>query len=114
MKGSTFNPITDKKALELEYKATSYKLASQELEKITSSYMKSGEVLSKLYMTGITTADAYSEAKEAGASDWSAALFGMGYAAGEYGILSTNLGKWILPELRLERTRWKDIAKTLL
>lgn len=114
MKGSTFNPITDKKALELEYKATSYKLASQELEKITSSYMKSGEVLSKLYMTGITTADAYSEAKEAGASDWSAALFAMGYAAGEYGILSTDLGKWILPELRLERTRWKDIAKTLL
>jgi len=50
-------------------------------------------------MTGITTASGYSEAKNSGASDTEAMLFTLGLAAGEYGILSTRLGNWILPEL---------------
>jgi hypothetical protein len=44
------------------------------------------------YMTGITTADSYGEAKQQGASDVEAALFALGYTAGEYALLSSDLG----------------------
>jgi len=43
------------------------------------------------YMTGIT-ADSYGEAKQQGASDVEAALFALGYTAGEYALLSSDLG----------------------
>jgi len=56
--------------------------------------------MSRLYMTILTVADAYGEAKEAGASDMGAAALTLGYALGEYGILRTDIGKWILPELK--------------
>jgi hypothetical protein len=42
-----------------------------------------------------------------------AALLSLGYAAGEYGILSTGLGEWILPELRIGRYRAEAITKAL-
>jgi hypothetical protein len=38
----------------------------------------------------------------------------LGYAAAEAALLSTDLGKWIMPELRTERQRYKMIAKKLL
>lgn len=74
---------------------------------------KFSEQLSKLYMTGITVSDSFAEAKNSGLSDLEATLFTLAYAAGEYGILSTNLGEHILPELRANKNRWKNIAKTL-
>jgi hypothetical protein len=64
-------------------------------------------------MTGITTADSFSEAKEAGLSDAEAAIFTLVYGLGEYGILNTNLGDHILPELRVDKVRWQNIAKTI-
>ena len=64
---------------------------------------KWGELMARAYMTGLTVADAYGEAKLGGAEDWQAALLTLGYAAGEWALLSTDIGKWILPELRQER-----------
>lgn len=87
--------------------------ASEKMEKFMESYNKIGETLSQLYMTGITVQDAYGEAKEAGAGDIEAFLYMMGYAAGEYGIVNSNLGKWILPELRMSKEKGKAIMAAL-
>jgi hypothetical protein len=57
-------------------------------------------------MTGITTAGAYGEAKEAGASDIEAGLFTLGYTAAEFALLNSDLGKWILPELKSDKRHW--------
>jgi len=87
--------------------------AQAALERKLKSTEKLSEQLSKLYMTGITVADSFSEAKESGLSDAEAAVFTLVYGLGEYGILSTNLGEHILPELRANKIRWQNIAKTL-
>lgn len=87
--------------------------AQADMDSFLKSYQKIGEVLSKGYMTGITVADTYGEAKQAGASDLDATLLTLGYAAGEYALLNTGLGEWILPELRADRYKSKAIAKAL-
>jgi hypothetical protein len=56
-------------------------------------------------MTGVTSSSVYAEAIQQGADKEEAALFTLGFAIGEYGILSTRLGNWILPELQLEKAR---------
>ena len=56
-------------------------------------------------MTGITVGDTYGEAKAAGASDIDATLLTLGYAIGEYQLLKTGLGRWNLPETRLDTYR---------
>ena len=83
------------------------------VEDYMKGYYKSGEQLSKAYMTMLTVNDIYSEAKEAGASDFDASLITAGYAAMEYALLSTDIGKWILPELRGERLQNKAIVRAL-
>ena len=83
------------------------------VEDYMKEYYKSGEQLSKAYMTILTVNDIYSEAKEAGASDFDASLITAGYAAMEYALLSTDIGKWILPELRSERLHNKAIVNAL-
>ena len=103
------NPL--EKAVDLR---TSAMLEAQGLlESKLESANKFGEHLSKLYMTGITVADSYGEAKDAGLSDAEAAIFTLAYAAGEYGILSTNLGEHILPELRAEKHKYRNIERVL-
>lgn len=87
--------------------------AQAEMDSFLKSYQKIGEILSKGYMTGITVADTYGEAKQAGASDLDATLLTLGYSAGEYALLNTGLGEWILPELRADRYKSKAIAKAL-
>ena len=87
--------------------------AQAAMDSFVKGYQKIGDVLSKGYMTGITVADTYGEAKQAGASDLDATLLTLGYAAGEYAILNTGLGEWILPELRASRYRHEAIAKAL-
>nr|DAR22858.1 MAG TPA: hypothetical protein [Caudoviricetes sp.] len=42
-----------------------------------------------------------------------ATLLTLGYSAGEYALLNTGLGEWILPELRADRYKSKAIAKAL-
>ena len=83
------------------------------VEDYMKGYYKSGEQLSKAYMTMLTVNDIYSEAKEAGANDFDASLITAGYAAMEYWLLSTDIGKWVLPELRGERLQNKAIVKAL-
>ena len=58
-------------------------------------------------------ADSYEEAKDSGLSDTEAAIFTLAYAAGEYGILNTNLGEHILPELRAEKHKYRNIERVL-
>lgn len=67
------------------------------------SYYKLGEPIAKAYMTAITVQDTFGEAIEAGATNGEATLLTLGYAAAEAALLSTDLGKWIMPELRSER-----------
>jgi hypothetical protein len=62
------------------------------------------------YMTGITTASSFGEAKEQGASDLEAALFTLGYTFGEWKLLNSDLGKWILPELKSEERHIKNVV----
>lgn len=88
------NPIIDAKTIlqgEAKRQAESYFSKSQKIS----------EVLSKLYMTGITTQDGYSEAKAAGADDVTAALYALFYSAGEYAIINSNIGEWVLPEKKI-------------
>lgn len=87
--------------------------AQAQLDSFIKGYNKLGEVLSKGYMTAITVGDTYGEAKAAGASDLDATLLTLGYAAGEYAILNTGLGEWILPELRAGRYKSQAIARAL-
>ena len=88
--------------------------AQARLESYMKEYNKLGSLMSKAYMTGITVQNAYGEAKQQGASDMEAALLTLGYAAGEYAIINSRLGEWILPELRMEKEQWKQVAKTLV
>lgn len=79
-----------------------------------TNYYKLGEPIARAYMTAITVQDTFGEAIEAGASNNEATLLTLGYAAAEAALLSTDLGKWIMPELRADRQRYKMIAKKLL
>lgn len=85
--------------------------AASELEKYLTSYNEIGEKIARAYMVGITVGDAYGEAKAAGATDGEAALLTIGYAAAENALLSTDLGKWIFPELKGEKLKYKSMAK---
>lgn len=87
--------------------------AKRQAEDYFTKSQKISEVISKLYMTGITTQDGYSEAKAAGADDVTAALFALGYAAGEYAIINSRLGDWILPEKRIASEMDRRTATTL-
>lgn len=93
---------------------TVYSLKAQaELDSFIKGYQKIGEIFSKGYMTAVTVGDTYGEAKQAGASDLDATLLTLGYAAGEYALLNTGIGEWILPELRAGRYKSQAIAKAL-
>ena len=79
--------------------------------------LKAGQDIAKnasmAYMTGITTASSYGEAKQQGATDFEAAAFALGYSWGEWKLLNSDIGKWILPELKLEKFENQSIAKAL-
>ena len=94
-----------------ELRTRSALAAQAELNSFVKGYQKVGEILSKGYMTAITVGDTYGEAKRAGASDLEATLLTLGYAAGEYALLNTRVGEWILPELRAGRYKNQAIAR---
>ena len=87
--------------------------AQNQLKAQLDDYQKLGKYISMAYMTGVTVQDSYGEALEEGATPVEAALLTLGYAIGEYKIVNSDLGKWILPELREEKTRWQQIGKVL-
>lgn len=95
----------------LEARATS--AAQAEMDSFVKGFNKLGEVISRGYMTAITVGDTYGEAKHAGASDLDATLLTLGYAIGEYQLLKTGLGRWNIPETRLDTYRNQAIAKAL-
>lgn len=83
------------------------------VEDYMKDYHKAGEVLSKAYMTLLTVNDIYGEALEAGADNFDASIITLGYAAAEYALLSTDIGKWVLPELRAARLENKAMVRAL-
>ena len=103
----------DKARIQGELPLLNQLYADSQVAKYTNNYQEIGRILSMSYMTGITVKDSYAEAKAEGASDLEAALLTLGYAAGEYALINSDLGRWILPELRAESNRWKQIVKTL-
>lgn len=94
--------------------AASQVQAARQLNQYVKDYQEFGAALSKGYMTAVTVGDTYGEAKQAGASDMEATFLTLGYAWGEKKILDSEIGEWIMPELRGEKFRLKAIAKALL
>ncbi len=88
--------------------------ADKAVREYLESYNKLGEKIARAYMVGITVGDTYGEAKQAGATDFEATMLTLGYAAAENMLLSTELGRWIFPELKGERARMQQIAKRVL
>ena len=88
--------------------------AQAKMDSFIKGYNNLGRILSMGYMTGITTADTYGEAKQAGASDLDATLLTLGYSAAEFALLNSDIGKWILPELRADRYKNKAIREALV
>lgn len=91
----------------------SQKYAESEIKALQRTSQYFGEEASRLWMTGYTVMDSYNEAKENGATDLEAAMLTLGYSAMEYGILRTDIGRWILPEQKYERTHLKNMLTTL-
>ena len=88
--------------------------AAKTVDDYIKSYNKIGSVLSKTYMTMITTQDMYGEAKLAGASDLEATLLTIGYTAAEAVLLNTGIGEHVLPELREQGIHNKALIKALV
>lgn len=88
--------------------------AQNDMDKFMESYNNIGKYLSRAYMTGITTADAYGDAIRQGATDTEAALLTLGYTAAEYALMSTALGERVLPELRQSRYQYRNLQQKLV
>jgi len=89
-------------------------MADDAARKYFESYNKLGELIGRSYMTAITVQDTYGEAKEAGASDLEATLLTLGYGAAENALLKTDIGRWIMPELKANSQKMKIIGKKLM
>lgn len=87
------------------------RIAAKQVEDYFNEYNKIGEKIARAYMVGITVGDTYGEAKAAGATDAEAAFLTAGYAAMENALLSTELGRWIFPELKGQKVKYKAIAE---
>ena len=87
--------------------------AQSDMDSFVKNYNKIGSILGKGYMTALVTLDTYNEAINAGATDLEAILLTLGYAAAEYTLLSSNIGHWIMPELRDSKLRNKAIFKAI-
>ncbi len=77
------------------------------------SYNKLGEQIARTYMTAITVQDTYGEALQAGATSNEATILTLGYAFLENKLLKSDIGRWIYPELRADKMRYKGIVKGL-
>ena len=97
-----------------EIQSVSKVFGANALKAELDGFQRVGKELSIAYMTGVTVADAYSEALLSGASNTEAAIFTLGYAAAEMALLHTGLGEWILPELRMNEARTQQIIKSLI
>lgn len=78
-------------------------------ENYIKDYQEIGKHISRLYMTGTSSFQAFEDAKAEGASDVEAAALFWGYFTGMYGIMATDIGEHVLPELRLQKRELRDI-----
>lgn len=92
---------TDKLGDLIRFKARNQ--AMLDLDAYRKGFQKTGSIISKAYMTGITTMDSYNQAKQEGATDMQAGMLALGYSLGEYALLNTAIGEIVMPELRLEK-----------
>ena len=74
--------------------------------------------ISLAYMAIISGADTYEQAKQAGFSDFSAALMTWGTISGIYAVDRTGIGEWMFPELtpdvKMFRNTERKLAKNLV
>ena len=89
------------------------KKAIQYADDIVKEAQNISEPLARAYMIGLTVQDTYGEAKAAGASDLEAALLTLGYAWGENKLLKSDIGRWIMPELKGDQFKMEAIANAL-
>lgn len=87
--------------------------AAQQVQDFMKEYYNLGGIISKTYMVGITTQDMFQEAVNAGASDKVAMAMTLGYTALEAKLLNTNLGEWVLPELRAQKYATKKVLQSM-
>ena len=85
----------------------------QKLDAAEDSAVKVGSLLSKLYMMGISSEDTYYDAKRQGASSEEAAAMTLGYMVAEWGVLNSELGKWILPETKMKEVQSRKLLEAL-
>lgn len=84
------------------------------LENYINNYNKLGAEISRAYMATTIGADMYGEAKAQGLSDNEAAVVTLGYMAGEWAILKSDIGNWIFPELKVPAQERKAMIRALL
>lgn len=75
------------------------------------AYNKFNSNLATIYMTGVTAADSFNQAKVDGLSDREAALYTIGYSAAEFALLKTDIGQWVLPEAKFDKYKLKTIIE---
>lgn len=92
------------------YSSTEARIAVEAAQK---NAMKYSELISQIYMTGVTTADTYNQIKAEGGSDMQALALTLGYSMAEFGLLKTDIGKWVLPETRLDAQKLKQTIDIL-
>lgn len=80
-------------------------------EKAATIYNKFNSNLATIYMTGITAANSFNEAKTEGLSDREAALYTIGYSAAEFALLKTDIGQWVLPEAKFDNYKLRTIIE---
>ena len=85
--------------------------ANRAVEKLSTAYNKFNSNLATIYMTGITAADSFNEAKVDGLSDREAALYAVGYSAAEFALLKTDIGQWVLPEAKFDKYKLRTIIE---
>lgn len=110
------NPHPEKAGIE-DYltgvKILNEKKASKYVDDLLEEGYKFSAPLSRAYMTALVVQDTYGEAKAAGASDLEAALLTLGYAWAENKILKSDLGNWIMPELKGNKFKTNAIINAL-
>ena len=80
-------------------------------QKLADAYNKFNANLATIYMTGVTAADSFNQAKTEGLSDRQAALYTIGYSAAEFALLKTDIGQWVLPEAKFDKYKLKTIIE---
>lgn len=95
------------------YKASDMLYTQAAVQKEVGGLQNLGEKISRVYMATAMSASAYDQAKAQGLSDSQAALFTLGYAGAQWGLLKGGIGKFILPEKKLQTFRWQNLVKTI-